>query len=81
MKYYLKKYKRSSGFQPVDVYSMMNDYINRLWNYLGATYEYIELLKKLSKYKIDDIASIAKNVLVIALENQNKSKSLSLYYR
>lgn len=76
------EFKRLSNPYSPDTYAGMSEYINYVWNYLGATDSYISLLQDLTKKQNDRLSDIAKYHLEQAYNNQNKNRNHSnAYYK
>ncbi|MCT7596614.1 NACHT domain-containing protein [Aliarcobacter butzleri] len=74
------EYERPTGFYSPNTYSVMNEYINSILNYLSATSSHIEVLEKLSISINIRLGDISKYHLQLAYNNKNKDRNYSNSY-
>lgn len=74
------EYERLTGAYSPNIYSVMNEYINSIFNYLSATSSHIEVLEKLSKSINTRLGDISKYHLQLAYNNKNKDRNYSNSY-
>ncbi len=78
---FFSEYKSPIGAYSSDIYNMMHDLINNIWNRMESS-KYIEFLKKLQDSKNNRLSDRAKYALTKAYEEQKKDGNYpNSYYK